>query len=294
VTDRTDGGAPNVPATGSGGEARFHRLADALRRSLLEPLPGRAATTRLAPAGRAGTTPDQALADGAARAGALLLVYPIGPRAEPHVALTERTGELRAHAGQVSLPGGRLEADETPRQAALREADEELAVAPSEVEVLGELSALYIPPSDFVVFPVVAVAGARPAFQPNPAEVAALIEAPVAAFVGDLNVRTETWRLPAGSRRVPHYRVGGHTVWGATAMVLAEFGVVWARALRHLAEPERGAATGRPRGAAKGRPRATTKRSTGSTTTGRTPGTTSARRRNAPRRGKDNDRGTAR
>lgn len=154
-------------------------------------------------------------------AGVLLLLYPLDGRL--HMVLTKRTEGLKTHKGQISLPGGGLEAGESPRGAALREAHEELGVDTEQVVTLGELTPLYLPPSNYFVHPVVACAPARPPFHPDPREVAEVLEVALDTLLDSDTVVEETWDVRGVETQVPYYRVGAHKVWGATAMVLAEF-----------------------------------------------------------------------
>jgi 8-oxo-dGTP pyrophosphatase MutT (NUDIX family) len=198
-------------------------LPGALKRALAAPLPGLDAQMRMAPPFRdAGEL--KTLRDGLRHAAALLLLYPHA--GQWHVPLTLRGSTLRHHTGQVSLPGGRLDGGESVEAAALREAHEEIGVAPADVEVLGQLTPLPIPVSEYLLHPVVGVAAARPAFVLAEHEVEALIEVPLA----DLRRMEVHWevrpraRAPFGEMNVPCFDVGGSArVWGATAMVLAEF-----------------------------------------------------------------------
>ncbi len=88
--------------------------------------------------------------------------------------------------------------------------------------MLGELSPLYIPPSGFCVYPVVAYAAERPDFVPNPGEVAEVLEVPLAHLLDPATRDEEIWPIRGVDVRVPFYRVGHHNVWGATAMMLCE------------------------------------------------------------------------
>ncbi len=108
--------------------------------------------------------------------------------------------------------------------------DEFVVILPAtDLEVLGRLTPLYIPPSDFCIHPFVAAASRRPAFQPVPKEVAVVIEAPVDVLL-DPKARQVEYRLLRGvETRIPFFLVEGHQVWGATAMVLAEFAACLAR-----------------------------------------------------------------
>ena len=123
----------------------------------------------------------------------------------------------------MSLPGGRQEpGDADPTATALREAQEEIGVAPTTVAVIGSLSTLYIAPSNSLVLPVVGCTDARPAFVTDPYEVAQLIEAPLRDFLNPANYRTETWEFPNRQASVPIFGVQNQVIWGATAMILGE------------------------------------------------------------------------
>ncbi len=154
-------------------------------------------------------------------AGVLVLLYP-GPTGELMLVLTRRTETVNHHRGQISLPGGAVEAGETFVAAALREAREELGVPSAAVEVLGALSPVYIPHSDFCLHPVVGALSQRPTFEPCASEVAEVIEAPLRELLDPTTVCCETWDLHGQPTRVPLYAFGAHKVWGATAMILAE------------------------------------------------------------------------
>jgi 8-oxo-dGTP pyrophosphatase MutT (NUDIX family) len=198
-----------------------YALPDYLRRRLTRPLPGRDAQVRLAPQPRRWPGPDAVLRPAAA----LLLVYP--HEHEWWIPLTVRGAGLRAHGGQVSLPGGRLDRpDEPVVAAALREANEEIAIVPAEIDVLGTLTPLPIAVSGYLLHPVVGSAARRPAFAPAPDEVDRVIEMPIARLLEPDAIAWERRALsgvPQASLDVPYFDVDGARVWGATAMVLAEF-----------------------------------------------------------------------
>lgn len=202
-------------------------MIDRLRHRLATlPLPGRDAMLTMAPAGRGFMPIEEARANGCREASTLVLLYPVA--GEVKVVLTLRTAHLKDHSGQVSFPGGRLELGEDAVDCALREAWEELGIPADAVEVLGHLTPLHIGPSNFCLWPVLAVSQERPAFAIHDAEVAELIECPVARLLDPAFLGSEERVLQSGQRReVPFYNCQGHKVWGATAMILAELAAVW-------------------------------------------------------------------
>jgi 8-oxo-dGTP pyrophosphatase MutT (NUDIX family) len=175
---------------------------------------------QMAPVPRPGTAPVSALKPNCRHAGVLVLLYPCDH--ELCLVLTRRTEQLESHRGQISFPGGGVHNGESPLEAALRETEEEMGVPGSELDLLGELSPLYIPASDFCVYPLVAFAASRPHFVPSPHEVAQVIEVPLAHLLDPAARCEEMWPWQGAPRRVPFYAVGEHKVWGATAMVLCE------------------------------------------------------------------------
>lgn len=198
-------------------------FAAALRRRFADGLPGLEAQLRMAPQPRPGWDPT-APPSGLRAAAGLLLVYPHD--GQWHVPLTLRATTLRHHTGQVSLPGGRVDPGESMEEAALREAAEEVGLDGTAVEVVGRLTPLHIPVSGHLLHPVVAIAFTRPVFRIAEAEVDRLLEVPMERLRRADVVRWEQRireRPPAVLMDVPYFAVEGAKVWGATAMVLAEF-----------------------------------------------------------------------
>lgn len=193
---------------------------DDVRERLRGVRPGREAQLRLCPRPRLRSWDPGLTPDGARQAGALILLYP-GPEG-PSLVLTERRSDLPHHPGQISLPGGGVDAGETPQQAALREAHEEVGVDPASVEVVGTLSTLWVVMSGFVVHPVVGIAQERPVFTPSPREVASVLEVPLARLSGQGGVGWARRHRDGLTILCPYFVIDGPPVWGATAMMLGE------------------------------------------------------------------------
>ncbi len=157
------------------------------------------------------------LARGAAT---LLAIYPDAD-GRLVIPLTVRPSGMRAHAGEVSLPGGAVDAaDAAPEAAALREAWEEIGLDPGLVRVVGVLDDLWIPVSNYELRPFVGTVTRRPTLVPHDAEVAAIIELPLQALFDDDVLGTEEFSGAGFAVRAGAYRYGGVRVWGATAMTL--------------------------------------------------------------------------
>lgn len=156
------------------------------------------------------------------RAPAAVLVVVFEESGEAEVVLTRRSSELRTHTGEISFPGGRLEPGETPAEAALREAKEEVGLDPAGVEVLGSLAPLSTASSRTALVPVVGLMEGRPVLLPNPAEVARAFTVRLAKLMSSSVYHRERWGKGSASRDVHFFELPGETVWGATAKVLVE------------------------------------------------------------------------
>jgi 8-oxo-dGTP pyrophosphatase MutT (NUDIX family) len=201
----------------------MRRFPEILRQRLAAPLPGLDAQLRMAPRPRTG--PLEPIESETLRpAAGLLLIYP--HEGVWYLPLTVRGAGLRHHTGQVSLPGGRIDPGESVEDAALREAHEEVGVAPADVEVLGRLTPLPIWVSRHLLHPVVGLASSRPRFSVAAHEVERLIELPISRLQQPDAIGWEQRQRtypPRGVMDVPYFDLSGARVWGATAMVLAEF-----------------------------------------------------------------------
>ena len=156
-------------------------------------------------------------------AAVLLLLYPRSQRHDWHLTLIKRPDYDGVHSGQIAFPGGRREGDESLTETALREAREEIGIDPGQVTLLGELTAFFVFASNHLVHPFVGHTERRPAFVPCPVEVAQIIEIPLSHLLAPTSLRQETRKLRWGPARIPYFAVDEHKVWGATAMMLAEF-----------------------------------------------------------------------
>ena len=198
----------------------FLEVVTLLEQRLAGELPGEVAQDRLAPIPRrqwpAGFNPARVR-----HAAGLLLIYPDRNRA--HIVLTLRADSLGRHSGQVSLPGGVVDPGETYEQAALREAHEEVALNAAAVRVLGALTPIDIPVSGFRLHPIVAAAGAPPELTPSDGEVARILHVPLDDLLDVAHLRSSERTRDGVTLTVPAFHVAGVEIWGATAMVLAEF-----------------------------------------------------------------------
>jgi 8-oxo-dGTP pyrophosphatase MutT (NUDIX family) len=152
-------------------------------------------------------------------AATLLAIYP-DTDGDLVVPLTVRRADLRAHAGEVSLPGGAIDPGEGAEEAALREAWEEVGLSPQAVRIVGMLDEVWIPVSNFEMRPFVGTVAARPALVPHDAEVASIVELPL-RLLWDPEVAADDEFEVRGLRiRAGIYRFGGVRIWGATAITL--------------------------------------------------------------------------
>ena len=192
-----------------------------IEKGLWAPLPGIPAQLAMAPEPRPGHKAYFEVEDSCRKAGVLILLYVKSGRLT--LLLTRRTERVLVHRGQISLPGGEQHPGESLEATALRETVEELGLDLTAVRVLGRLTPLYIPPSNYCIYPTVAFVPGTLAFRLQPEEVDELIEVPVERLADPAAVRRETWQYGGRDIEVPFYEFEGHKIWGATAMVLSEF-----------------------------------------------------------------------
>lgn len=155
---------------------------------------------------------------------AVLSVFYPGLKDETKFVLILRKTYKGVHSNQVGFPGGRVEEDDIDLiHTALRETEEEVGIPRQEVQVIKELTKLYIPPSNFWVQPYLGIMEKTPNLVPQEAEVEAILEIDVEEFLSDSCMIRQTLSTSyAKNINVPAFLLGGHVVWGATAMMLSE------------------------------------------------------------------------
>lgn len=198
----------------------IRRVIQLLEKALKGPKPGLRAQIKMVTNPRPGNKTYREVEDSCIKAGVLVLLYPW--KNQLHLVLTRRPSHMGLHQAQISFPGGRQEDRESFGQAALREAHEELGIPVESIRILGELTPLYIPPTNYCIYPVVAATEKRPDFQPSEEEVAEVIEVPLDHLLNPQCIRREVWTVRGLKAEVPFYLFHEHKIWGATAMVLAE------------------------------------------------------------------------
>ncbi|MBU1822601.1 MAG: CoA pyrophosphatase [Bacteroidetes bacterium] len=151
----------------------------------------------------------------------LIVFYPY--QGEVYLPLILRPAYDGVHSGQMAFPGGRYEfTDEDLIRTAKREAQEEIGLRITDVHVVGVLSELFIPPSNFFVLPVVGYMNYRPEFFPDPREVEKVLEVKLSEIQDKTIVGTSTIQVRDKTIMAPHYAIQNYKVWGATAMMISE------------------------------------------------------------------------
>lgn len=197
-------------------------LSRQLKQRLVLPLPGQEAQYRMANAERKINVGRFKIPDTARKSAVLILLYESdGTIFFPLIVRPEYEG---VHSGQVALPGGSFEeTDETLQHTALRESQEEIGIFKNDVQILGQLSSLYIPPSNFIVQPYVGVLTYQPFFKADENEVAQILQIDLEKLLDETHVKEKTIKMSNGMEiHTPYFHFQNQTVWGATAMILSE------------------------------------------------------------------------
>ncbi len=196
-----------------------------LERLLREPLPGRIGHVTMLP-----QLVDEkrfAVREDHRKGAVLMLFYPDSNSSfVPFIKRPEYPG---VHSGQIAFPGGKWEPEDADLSVtALRETEEEIGIYAEKVTLLGKLSDVYIPPSNFLVSPYIGFLEEKPEFRPDPIEVERIISCPFPILL-DKEIRklTQVKGSIGSSFEAPYFDIENEVVWGATAMMLGEFTYMW-------------------------------------------------------------------
>lgn len=192
-----------------------------IEKSLSHNLPAKKAHRQMAPYRDVNYNQNHVL--NAKKSGVLILLY--AKSKQPHVVLIKRSTYKGTHSGQISFPGGKEEeGDKNLIHTAVRETYEEIGV--EHIQILGNLTEVYIPVSNFLVKPVVGVTQ-NPVFNINKREVNDVVEIPLNQLVNDYILNTTKVELSTGLKiKVPAFVYQKHVIWGATSMILNEFRLI--------------------------------------------------------------------
>jgi 8-oxo-dGTP pyrophosphatase MutT (NUDIX family) len=156
------------------------------------------------------------------KAAVMMLFYP--KKYQTHLALILRTSYNGVHSSQIAFPGGKVELDDFDlKQTALRETHEEIGIHPTSINVIRSFTEVYIPPSNFMVYPYLGYSHEELKFLLQEDEVAGIVEFPLDDFLDDSILKNKLIKTSyQESIEVPGFQVKNHFVWGATAMMLSE------------------------------------------------------------------------
>jgi len=204
-------------------ENRFIAFVHQVRNALGKSLPGWEAQVKMAHHSRKSIPEEVSIPEDASLAGILILLYPVNGCI--NIVFMKRSEYDGVHSGQISFPGGKMETEDLDvQETALREASEEIGINRAKTIVIGSITDLYIPPSNFRVTPTIAYTLETPRFIPDPEEVAEIIEINLPELLREETIQLKNIRVGAGFNiTVPCFFIEGHIIWGATAMILSEF-----------------------------------------------------------------------
>lgn len=194
-----------------------------LSERMTSPLPGLTAQLQMASGLRAKAAASYKPDTSKAKIGAVLIAL-YADEGTIKTVMMKRPDYDGTHSGQVSFPGGKVEkSDIDIVHTALREAEEEVNIRQNDVRVIGQLTELYIPPSNFLVHPILGVLDSKPNLVPDQHEVESILIPDLSYLLRDDIIDETEIELSSGFQlKTPSFQVDGHTVWGATAMIIAE------------------------------------------------------------------------
>ena len=195
------------------------KLFDFLNSRLKSDLPGAKAHIKMAPFGDLERLNNNIARPDAKHSAVLLLI-----NEQMELLFTLRSSKLRKHSGQISFPGGRSEEGETYEETALRETEEEVGIKSSNIELLGRMSGLYVPPSNNIIQPIIGRIPNKIDLVLNPDEVDEAFYVPLESFLSEEKLKTKNTVYNGKPFAYPYWDVH-HSVplWGATAIVMSEF-----------------------------------------------------------------------
>ena len=204
-------------------EITINKIAEQLKERLKKPLPGNKAhlTTRIKTKSEV-TFPNTE--ETAIPAAVLILLFPF--KDEIQFFLTKRTEDVEHHKGQISLPGGIRENNETLEKTAVRETKEEVGIDPNTIMNLGSLTPFFIPVTGYIVHPFIGWCKEKPSTQVHDVEVNQLFSVSITKLMDEKILQTEEWNIRGYDAIVPYYNFGKCKVWGATAAILSEFKLI--------------------------------------------------------------------
>ena len=201
-------------------EITINKIAEQIKERLKKPLPGNEAhlTTRIKTKSEVTFPNTQEIARPAA---VLILLFPFED--EIQFFLTKRTEDVEHHKGQISLPGGIRENDESLNETALRETKEEVGIDSTKIIISGSLTPFFIPVTGYIVHPFIGWCKEKPSTKIHDVEVNQLFSVSITELMDEKILQTEQWNIRGYDAIVPYYNFGKCKVWGATAAILSEF-----------------------------------------------------------------------
>ena len=204
-----------------------------IKTALYSTLPGQKVQNRMAPRPKIIEGFEGIHSGPPIKSAVLILIMP--DNNELAIPFIQRTNRGRYHAGQIALPGGKMElCDKDAIETAFRECEEEIGVSSKEISILGTLSELYIPLSNYNITPIVGTVLQKPAFTLSPNEVEKVISIPLSVLFNPDHKSTSSFSRHDHKIIAPGYRIGEYFIWGATAMIIYEMEQIMKDNTRHI------------------------------------------------------------
>ena len=185
-------------------------------------LPGHDYLLKIAPPARIKHLKNNIIPKDSKTASVLMLFYP-DVNNETRLVLMLRNKYKGVHSNQISLPGGKVDRlDKSLKDTALRETHEEIGLHKDDIDIVGDLSSVYIPPSNFNVYPFIGYINTTPIFHPDPKEVSLILK-PKLDYVLNMDIVDSLVEVNGSTQKVPSYIINNHILWGATAIMVHEF-----------------------------------------------------------------------